>query len=57
VRVNQREPVIEFQVLKGHRLNECRFAGAGLADDVHMREAILIFYAKRPAIPPKIDSP
>ena len=56
MRIDQREAVAALQVLKCHSLDQRRFAGAGLADDVDVRKPILSFYAEQLLTIPKIRS-
>jgi hypothetical protein len=45
-----------LQILDRHRFEQCRFAGAGFSDDIHMREAIFVPDAEEPLIFAIIDA-
>ena len=46
MRVNQGKAVASFDIRDDHILNQCGFAGSGLAYDVHMASAVLLFDAE-----------
>jgi hypothetical protein len=56
VRINECEAITALEVLERHCFEQCRFACAGLADDVDMGKAIFVFDAEQPIIISKIHS-
>ena len=56
MRVDKREAVAALQVLERHVLQEGRFSRAGLADDVHVQEPVLVLDAEDALVAMKIDA-
>ena len=50
VRINEGEAMPALQILKRHRLDQSRLAGARLPNDVDMQKAVFVFDAEDAAI-------